>query len=43
MADDTRGEEFDPIYFEIDQNERGLFPTIVEKDIFEQENKTSRF
>lgn len=35
MADETRGEEFEPIYFEIDQNERGLFPVIVEKNVYE--------
>lgn len=28
--EDTRGEEFEPIYFEIDQNEFGLYPIIVE-------------
>ena len=43
MADDTRGEEFEPIYFEIEQNERGLFPVIVEKDVFESEVINNRF
>jgi hypothetical protein len=33
--DDTRGEEFEPIYFEIAQNDMGLFPVIVEKSVFE--------
>lgn len=28
--EDTRGEEFDPIYFEIDQNDMGLYPKIVD-------------
>jgi len=35
MADDTRGEEFEPIYFEIDQNDMGLYPVIIEKSIYE--------
>jgi len=35
MADDTRGEEFEPIYFEIDQNDMGLYPVIIEKSVFE--------
>jgi len=41
--EDTRGEEFEPICFEIDQNENGLFPVIIEKSIYESKQVTDRF
>lgn len=41
MSDDTRGEEFEPIYFEIEQNDMGLYPLIVHNNVFE--SKPSRF
>lgn len=42
MPDDTRGEEFEPIYFEIEQNDMGLYPVVVEKSIYET-TQISRF
>ncbi|HEY5590664.1 MAG TPA: mobilization protein [Paludibacter sp.] len=42
-SDDTRGEEFEPIYFKIDQNERGLFPVIVEKNVYISKKEPDRF
>lgn len=41
--EDTRGEEFEPIYFEIDQNEHGLYPVIVEKNEFTTKQQLDRF
>lgn len=41
--EDTRGEEFEPIYFEIDSNERGLYPVIIEKSIYESKQVIDRF
>jgi hypothetical protein len=35
-ADDTRGEEFEPIYFEIEQNQMGLYPVVVQKSYSEK-------
>jgi hypothetical protein len=38
-SDDTRGEEFEPIYFKIDQNDMGLYPLIIEKNVYESTKK----
>lgn len=43
MADDTRGEEFEPIYFEIEQNDLGLYPVVIEKSVFESKPIVERF
>jgi hypothetical protein len=41
-ADNTRDDEFEPIYFEIEQNERGLYPVIVDNSFILQ-TSPSRF
>ena len=36
-SDETRGEEFEPIYFKIEKNDMGLYPEIIAQNVYESE------
>lgn len=42
-ANDTRGEEFEPIYFEISQNDMGLYPIVIEQNQYISKKEIERF